>query len=180
MITQNMKRRLRALGYADEAIAQLTPQRAYEILAGRAPPDGAKNNHAPAGDVLVGDDPGDGSSSGGGLGQAWHELRGIYRRGHASDDTDKAVAIARAAYAKAIGEGAQPEQIIEAAKQWIAAADAPRSLPSLATWLETRSFEKPPPEKKPRKQQAWSGPPRGYRPRKPDLAAMMRALGEEG
>jgi hypothetical protein len=33
MITQDMKRRLRALGYSDEAITQLTPQQAHEILA---------------------------------------------------------------------------------------------------------------------------------------------------
>jgi hypothetical protein len=39
MLTQDMKRRLRALGYSDEEIANLTPLRANEILAleGRQP-----------------------------------------------------------------------------------------------------------------------------------------------
>jgi hypothetical protein len=39
MLTQDMKRRLRAYGYSDEEIAHLTPQRAHEILAqeGRQP-----------------------------------------------------------------------------------------------------------------------------------------------
>ena len=39
MLTQYMKRRLRACGYSDEAIAHLTPRRAHEILAqeGRRP-----------------------------------------------------------------------------------------------------------------------------------------------
>ena len=39
MLTQDMKRRLRAYGYSDEEIAHLTPQQAHEILAreGRQP-----------------------------------------------------------------------------------------------------------------------------------------------
>jgi hypothetical protein len=39
MLTQDMKRQLRACGYAEEAIAHLTPQQAHEILAleGRQP-----------------------------------------------------------------------------------------------------------------------------------------------
>ena len=37
MLTQDMKRRLRAYGYCDEDIAHLTPQRAHEILAEPAP-----------------------------------------------------------------------------------------------------------------------------------------------
>jgi hypothetical protein len=33
MLTQDMKRRLRALGYSDEEVAHFTPQQAHEILA---------------------------------------------------------------------------------------------------------------------------------------------------
>src|SRR5262249_44645256 len=37
MLTQDMKRRLRAYGYSDEEIAHLTPQQAHEILAREGP-----------------------------------------------------------------------------------------------------------------------------------------------
>jgi hypothetical protein len=111
------------------------------------------------------------------------ELRAVWRRGHLADDTPKAVAIARAAYAKAIGEGAQPEEIVEVAKLWVAAADAPRFLTPLPTWLETRGWLHPP-----QQQSRTSERARGngaYRPsyrnghhRRPSLAERMLALSE--
>jgi hypothetical protein len=74
----------------------------------------------------------------------WHELRSLWARGWAGDDSPKAQAIARAAFDKACQEVA-PEDLIAAAKAWIAAADAPRFLPPLVTWLTARGWETPPP-----------------------------------
>jgi hypothetical protein len=105
------------------------------------------------------------------------ELRALWRRGHPADDTEKAIAVARAAYAKAIAEGADGEQLFEAAKPWVAAADAPRFLPPLPTWLATQGYLKPPPEKK-RTRQAVRGNGAYRRKETPDLAlAMLRAAG---
>jgi hypothetical protein len=108
------------------------------------------------------------------------ELRALWRRGHPADDTDKAVAAARAAYAKALAEGALAEQIFESAKQWVAAADAPRFLPALPTWLAGQGYLKPPPQKKPAREVArGNGGHRNYRNGgKPDMARMMLALVE--
>src|SRR5262249_44098119 len=69
----------------------------------------------------------------------WRELRALWRRGHACDDTPKAIAMARQAY-ECVCEEAEPEEILEGAKAWIAAADAPRYLPPLLTWLTARSW----------------------------------------
>jgi hypothetical protein len=105
----------------------------------------------------------------------FEELRALWRRGHLADDTDKAIAIARAAYAKAIAEGARPEEIVEVAKQWIAAADAPRFLPALPNWLATHGWEHPPLQKT-RTREAVRGNGAYRRKETPDLAlAMVRA-----
>ena len=79
------------------------------------------------------------------------ELRALWDRGWASDDSPKAQAIARNAFATACGDGADPADIVEAAKTWVAAADAPRFLPALATWLAARGWETPPPTKRKRR-----------------------------
>jgi hypothetical protein len=116
------------------------------------------------------------------LAQSFAELRALWRRGHAADDTAKAIAVARAAYAKAIAEGAQPDEIFDGAKQWIAAADASRFLPPLPSWLETHSWQKPPLEKKRTSEPARGnrGHRRDYRNGgKPDMARMMLALAGE-
>jgi hypothetical protein len=117
------------------------------------------------------------------LAQSFAELRALWRRGHPADDTEKAVAIARAAYAKAIAQGAQPDEIFEAAKQWVAAADAPRFLPALPSWLATQGYLKPPLEKKRTREPARgngahrSGYGNGHY-RRPSLAERMLALSE--
>jgi hypothetical protein len=81
---------------------------------------------------------------------AFRELREIWRRGHASDDTPKAVAVGRAIFAKVCAAGAEPGEILAAAKTWVAAfeaGDGARYLPALTAWLVTRGWEKPPPAK---------------------------------
>ena len=62
---------------------------------------------------------------------------------------------------------ADPADIIEAAKIWVAAADAPRFLPPLARWLDDHGWLKVPPV---RKQST-------YRRGKADLATMMLQAG---
>jgi len=78
--------------------------------------------------------------------RTWRELRAVWDRGWASDDTPKALAIGKQAFAKAC-ELAAPGEILEAARTWIAAADAPRYLPPLPQWLAAQGWEKPPPTK---------------------------------
>jgi hypothetical protein len=90
----------------------------------------------------------------GGAHAAWAELRGLWRRGHLADDTPKAIAITRAAFVKVIAQGTPPEEIVAAAKQWVAAfaaADGLAYLPQLATWLSSRGFERLPPAKRKRR-----------------------------
>jgi DNA-binding transcriptional regulator YhcF (GntR family) len=73
--------------------------------------------------------------------EKFRELRAIWARPWADDD-----AADRRAFEVACREVA-PEDIIEAAAAWVAAADAPRFLPPLAKWLAARGWEKPPPTK---------------------------------
>jgi hypothetical protein len=70
------------------------------------------------------------------------ELRGIWQRPWADDD-----AADQRAFEAACRE-VTPDEVIEAAKTWVAAADAPRFLPPLAKWLNARGWEKPPPKKR--------------------------------
>jgi hypothetical protein len=69
------------------------------------------------------------------------DLREIWRRPWADD-----VEADRRAFEVVCREVA-PEDIIEAATAWVAAADAPRFLPPLSRWLAARVWEKPPPMK---------------------------------
>jgi hypothetical protein len=87
--------------------------------------------------------------------EGFRQLRALWRRGWPRDETDKAVAIARSAFRSACAL-AEPAEIIEAAKTWIAAADAPRFLQPLPQWLAARGWETPPP------QRARSSPPRRH------------------
>ncbi len=75
------------------------------------------------------------------------DLLALWRRGWPGDESPKAVAIARNAFAKACTI-AKPSEIMADARVHVAAADAPRFLPQLATWLATRGWEKPPPTPK--------------------------------
>jgi helix-turn-helix protein len=110
---------------------------------------------------------------------AFRDLRALWRRGWASDDEPKAQAIARQAFERACRE-AEPDEILEGAKRWIAAADAPRYLPALPQWLAGRGWEKPPPTGKTRR--SHGGPQRGNGARqygrKPSLAAIAHRLAE--
>jgi hypothetical protein len=78
--------------------------------------------------------------------QGFRKLRALWQRGWASDDTPKAIAIARAAFAKACTI-AEPDAILEAARTHVANADAPRFLASLPQWLAAKGWEKTPPQK---------------------------------
>jgi len=78
------------------------------------------------------------------------ELRALWNRGHASDDTEEAVGLARRAFARACEHG-DVDDIIAGAKTWVAAfeaGDGVRFLPQLPVWLSTRGWEKPPPKKR--------------------------------
>jgi hypothetical protein len=76
--------------------------------------------------------------------RAWHELRDVWQRGWSVDDTPKAIAIARQAFECACAEGADPADILAGARVHVAAADAPRYLPALPTWLAAKAWTKPP------------------------------------
>jgi hypothetical protein len=80
--------------------------------------------------------------------ESFGELRAIWQRGWPADDAPEAVAAAGQAFAQACSEDVAPEDIIEAARAHIAAADAPRFLPPLEKWLASRGWEKPPPKKR--------------------------------
>jgi hypothetical protein len=108
--------------------------------------------------------------------RGWRELRGLWRRGHESDDMPRAIAVARAAFIRACREGAQPEAILDAARKRIAAADAARYLPSLPTWLAGGC--KPEPPKKVSKNSTHSRGRPERRRRKVDMAAMGAAYGD--
>jgi hypothetical protein len=109
------------------------------------------------------------------LGQerAWRELRELWCRGWASDDTPKAIAIARHAFAKAC-ELADAGEILAAAQIWAAAADAPRFLPQLAGWLAAKGWERPPPK---RGRARGNGKNRSNGYAKPDMFAICLEAG---
>ena len=73
--------------------------------------------------------------------ERFSELREIWARPWADD-----VAADRRAFEVACREVA-PDEIIEAAAAWVAAADHPRFLPALARWLTNRGWDKSPPTK---------------------------------
>jgi hypothetical protein len=103
--------------------------------------------------------------------QAFRDLRGVWRRGWPADDTPKALAVARNAYAKARQE-VGPEEIIEGARAWLAASEAPRFLPALSQWLAARGWQMPPPTKA-KRAHARNGVRYG---RKPDWAQITANL----
>jgi hypothetical protein len=73
-------------------------------------------------------------------------LKTIWQRGWLDEQYE---AQDRQAYAKACRE-TDLETIIEAAKTWVAAADAPRFLPPLHRWLNRKGWEKVPPSRRQR------------------------------
>jgi hypothetical protein len=91
--------------------------------------------------------------------ECWIHLRAVWARPWPDDER-----LDREAFAIACEEVA-PEDIIEAARAWVAAADAPRFLPPLAKWLNGRGWEKPPPQRKAaRGGGRRNGPPRYGKP----------------
>jgi hypothetical protein len=78
------------------------------------------------------------------------ELCAIWARGWPGDDAPDRRAADRRAFEEAVRQ-ASVESIFAGARAWFAAADAPRFLPVLATWLTGRCWEKPPPKKPPKR-----------------------------
>jgi hypothetical protein len=76
-------------------------------------------------------------------GDIFAELAEIWARPWADDE-----AVDRMAFAKALREGTDAAEIVEAAKAWVAAADAPRFLQPLHKWLNGRGWEKVPPPRR--------------------------------
>jgi hypothetical protein len=72
----------------------------------------------------------------------WRELRAVWARPWPDDE-----AVARRPFAEACRH-ADASEIIEGARTWVAAADAPRFLPALHKGLDRRGWEKVPPRKK--------------------------------
>jgi hypothetical protein len=96
----------------------------------------------------------------------WRELRAVWARPAAFLDDQRAD---RAAFDWACREVA-PEEILDAARTHVAAADAPRFLKRLAVWLDARGWETvPPPKRAKRRRQNRYG--------KPDMMAFCLAEG---
>jgi len=102
------------------------------------------------------------------------ELRALWQRDHLKDDLPEAVAEQRRTYEDALRAGADASEIIEGAKAWVAAADAPRFLDPLVTFLTAKGWTKPPPEK--RAQRKSGGKPQRMTPARAmaDLVAELR------
>jgi len=75
------------------------------------------------------------------------ELRAIWNRGHARDNTPEVIAGERQAFERACRD-TDPAVILDGARVHVAAADAPRYLPKLHEWLASRKWETPPPPKR--------------------------------
>jgi biotin operon repressor len=97
---------------------------------------------------------------------AWSSLRALWVRPWPDDhEADRRAFVAAC-------QQAAPEEIIEAAREWVEAADAPRFLPSLAKWLAADGWQTLPPKRRP-KQRANDGYRRNGN--KVDLAALCLA-----
>jgi hypothetical protein len=134
-----------AAGSEDEPEARVSPRRDAVGPNDAAP---SENNKENSGDTVTS---GPNGPSVAALDQerAWRELSGeIWRRGWASDDTPKALAIGKQVFTKACREGVHTAHILEGARTWIAAADAPRYLPALPQWLAAKGWRRPPPTKR--------------------------------
>jgi hypothetical protein len=84
----------------------------------------------------------------------WREILACYRRGWASDDDPKQIAIARTAFAKLIGQGTAASEIVAGVKRWVTGVDAPRYLPPLFELLSTGAWQSEPPAKRKRRSAA--------------------------
>jgi hypothetical protein len=73
-------------------------------------------------------------------------LQRLWDRGWTTDASPGAQARLRQAWARAC-ERTDAATIIEAAKLWVAAADAPRYLPKLTDWLDGDGWNGSPPKK---------------------------------
>jgi hypothetical protein len=104
--------------------------------------------------------------------EGFSELRRVWARPWIDADDANAMKL----YFDSVQEVA-PDVILEAAKAWVAAADAPRFLPPLSKWLGWRGWEKSPPQK--RTQPARAPHQSHQRRGKADLGRMMLAMGED-
>jgi hypothetical protein len=74
------------------------------------------------------------------------DLRRVWDRGWIKDNTSKVVAATRCAYAAARREATGAE-ILDGARAWVEAADAPRFLPALDDWLASCGWRSSPPKR---------------------------------
>jgi Helix-turn-helix domain len=103
---------------------------------------------------------------------AYDELRRVWQRGHISDERADRRAEDRRAYDRACRKAA-PDQIFAGALVWVQAADNPRFLPTLATWLDAEGWSKAPREKAARAPRQQRQPRRRTNGGKVDLAAIF-------
>jgi hypothetical protein len=68
------------------------------------------------------------------------------------------------------------DAIMNAARAWVAAADAPRFLPKLSDWLRAQGYVKDPPQKRTARAPRQHSGNGSYRKGKPDLGRMMMAI----
>jgi hypothetical protein len=101
-----------------------------------------------------------------GRGDAYAELRTIWARPWTDDEGAD-----RRAF-EAACQRAEPEEIIQAARAYVAAADAPRFLPVLAKWLGTNGWTKAPPKPAARQHAARGRSPHRNNGRKVDVARL--------
>jgi hypothetical protein len=73
--------------------------------------------------------------------ETYSEVRAIWQRPWCDDER-----VDRRAFERACEEGT-PADILDAAKAWVAVADAPRFLPPLARWLDSKGWDRPPPQR---------------------------------
>jgi hypothetical protein len=97
--------------------------------------------------------------------ESFAELRAIWAVRPWLDDPEAE----RRAWDRAIARDADPNEILDAGRATVAAADAPRFLPPLARWLDREGYRKPPPAKRAR------GPGRNAF-RKPDACKTVLGL----
>jgi hypothetical protein len=109
------------------------------------------------------------SSFGSPVPETYSELRAIWAVRPWLDDPDAD----RRALEAAIRRGANPCEILDAARATVAAADHPRFLPALPKWLDREGYRKPPPAKRSRASGSKSSRPPW---RKPDACKTVLGL----
>jgi Helix-turn-helix domain len=109
-----------------------------------------------------------GSKTGAATEREFRELRAVWMRPWPDNDD----AEARREFAKA----PDAEEVLAAAREWVANCDAPRFLPTLSNWLAARGWETPPPQKRGARRSTGGGRRAGGRSRTRGEEAVAIAL----